>query len=362
MTDPRLERFADLLVGYCTDVRPGDVVALNLDTAAMPLIRPLTRAVFAAGGEPLLRLSYPEFVADRAELVSDAVLAAEPTVDLAEIRATDAWIRVRAPQNTRQLEGADMERLARWRRRQTPVRRHRIDATRWVGALFPTPALAQDAGMTLDAYEAFVFGAMHLDEDDPSAAWRRLAARQDELIERLSEADEVRILAEGTDLRLRTGGRTWKNSDGKRNMPSGEVFTSPHEASATGVIRFGIPSLVRGHLVEDVTLRFEDGEVVDAHAATGNAYLQRELATDEGARRLGEIGIGTNRRIQRPTKQILFDEKIGGTVHLALGRSYRETGGRNESEIHWDLISDLRSGGEIHLDGAPFQRDGRFLV
>jgi len=183
------------------------------------------------------------------------------------------------------------------------------------------------------------------------AAWRELSERQARLIERLSRAREIRIEAPGTDLALDVEGRTWVNSDGRRNMPSGEVFTGPHEASATGTVRFTVPTSHAGVAVAGVQLRFEDGVVVDARAERGEDHLLATLDTDAGARRLGELGIGTNTGIDRPTGMILLDEKIGGTVHLALGRSYPETGATNESAVHWDLICDLRSGGRILADG-----------
>ena len=224
---------------------------------------------------------------------------------------------------------------------------------RWCGTLWPTPALAQEAGMSDDDYAAFVNRALFLDRPDPVAAWRELSDRQQRLVDRLNAASEIGIEAEGTDLTLRVDGRTWINSNGRRNMPSGEVFTGPLEDSATGTIRFTIPSSPRGVLVEDVTLTFENGEVVDARAARGQAYLDAALATDAGARFLGEIGIGTNVGIDRPTGSILLDEKMAGTVHLALGRSYPETGGRNSSALHWDLICDLRAGGRLTADGEP---------
>ena len=209
-------------------------------------------------------------------------------------------------------------------------------------------------------FEAFVSRATFLDRPDPIAAWHELSARQAALVERLSTAEELRIEAEGTDLRLRVGGRTWINSDGRRNMPSGEVFTGPLEDSANGRIRFTIPSSPRGVEVAGIELEFRDGVVVDARAEHGHDYLLAALDTDPGARRLGEIGIGTNAGIDRPVGAILFDEKIGGTVHLALGRSYPETGGRNESAVHWDMICDLRAGGRLTADGEVVQEDGIF--
>lgn len=357
-----LERYTDLLLDYCTEVEPGDVVSLNVETPASDLARALVRGVLMRGGEPLLRLSYPEWTQDLVECASEDLLVSPPRVALDEVRATDVWIRVAAQVNSRALQEADPTRLGRLQTRMLPVQDHRIRHTRWVGTLYPTAAGAQDAGMSLDAYERFVFGAMHLFDEDPAQAWRALADHQARLIERLSRAEEVRIRAEGTDLRLRVGGRTWMNSAGHKNMPSGEVFTGPVEDSAEGVISFDVPSFVSGAVVRGVTLRFEGGEVVESSAEAGEALLRERLTRDEGARRLGELGIGTNREIDRPTGSTLFDEKIGGTVHLALGRSYVETGGTNQSSIHWDLVRDLRRGGEILLDGEPFQRDGEFLL
>lgn len=207
--------------------------------------------------------------------------------------------------------------------------------------------------MSDDDYAAFVERALFLDRADPVAAWRELSDRQQRTVDRLTEAREIRIEAPGTDLRLRVGGRTWINSNGRRNMPSGEVFTGPIEDSANGTIRFTIPSSPRGVLVEGVELRFEDGRVARATATRGQDYLDAALATDPGAVFLGELGIGTNFGIDRPTGSILLDEKIGGTIHLALGRSYPETGGTNVSALHWDLICDLRAGGRLTADGEP---------
>jgi aminopeptidase len=224
---------------------------------------------------------------------------------------------------------------------------------RWNVTLWPTPALAQQAGMSLSAFTDLVARALFLDHDDPVAEWRALHDRQAGLIDTLSRAEEIRIEAPGTDLTLNVAGRTWQNSDGKRNLPSGEVFTGPHEDSAEGTIRFTIPSSPSGVDVAGVELTFAGGEVVDARAERGDAYLRKTLETDPGARRLGELGIGTNTGLDRPTGLILLDEKIGGTVHLALGRSYPETGGVNESAVHWDLICDLRAGGRLLIDGRP---------
>ncbi len=361
MLHPLHEKYADLLVGYCVAVAPGELVAVQTTTPALPLARALARSVLRAGGRPLVRIDYPEFVEDVLELAPDAFFDAEPLAELDEARRIDARIRVAAPTNSRALQAADKGRLARLARQLQPVQELTMARTRWVGTLYPTDAAAQDAGMSLGDFERFVYGAMFLNDADPVARWGELRSLQARLIERLARADEVRLRGPGTDLRLSVKGRTWINSDGRRNMPSGEVFTGPIEDSAEGVISFDLPSSVGGVVVRGVRLRFAAGRVVEASADEGEDLLQARLDTDAGARYLGEIGIGTNERITRPILNTLFDEKIGGTVHLALGRSYPESGGTNHSAIHWDLITDLRQGGEVLLDGEPWQRDGRFL-
>lgn len=361
MIHPTLEKWADLLVNYCTTINPGDQVLINLDVAAAELARALVRSVLKADGQPHLRLEYDGYTQDILELASDRYLGAEPTLELSEIKQIDAFIRVRAPQNTRTLQQVDKAKVSRLSKKLSPVQRIRVDNTRWVGSLYPTAALAQDAEMSLDDFETFVFEAMFLQHDNPVAKWQELHTFQAKLIERLSSASEVRIVADGTDLKLNVAGRIWINSDGHRNMPSGEVFTGPHEASATGVIRYDIPSSVNGSLVSGIELTFEEGKVVNAKADIGDDLLQSQLALDDGARYLGELGIGTNFNIQRAIKQILYDEKIGGTVHLALGQSYKESGGTNQSALHWDMICDLRQGGAIFLDGEVFQQDGKFV-
>jgi len=357
-SDADTERMAALLTGYCLDVQPGQQVLVRSTTLAAPLLRALHAAILAHDAWPLLRVELPGVEEDFHALALDRHLDSYGSIAEAEAQA-DAFLAIQAPFNTRALAEVDPERIARMARSRAPLSELRMQR-RWCGTLWPTPAGAQQAGMGDEAFATFVRGALFLDRDDPAAAWRELGAFQAGLVERLSGARELRIEAEGTDLTLRVDGRTWVNSDGKRNMPSGEVFTGPLEDSANGTIRFTVPSSPRGVAVEDVELTFRGGEVVSARAERGGEYLQRTLATDPGARRLGEIGIGTNRGIDRAIGAILFDEKIGGTVHLALGRSYPETGGVNESAVHWDLICDLRDGGRLTADGEVVQEGGAF--
>jgi aminopeptidase len=348
---PDPDAFAALLCDWCLEIRERAYVLVFTTPLAAPLIRSLQREVIAHGAwPPGLRIAIPGLAEDFYRQASDELLDNFVPQDLVEMEHTDAYLRIDAPENTRALADVDPAVLARVARARSPIQEVRL-GKRWCGTVWPTAALAQDAGMSDDDYAAFVNRALFLDRPDPVAAWRELSARQETLVDRLSQAREIRIEADGTDLTLRVDGRTWRNSDGKRNMPSGEVFTGPLEDSANGTIRFKIPSNPRGVVVEDVTITFENGKVASATAARGQDYLEAALATDPGARFLGELGIGTNVGIDRATGSILFDEKMAGTVHLALGRSYPETGGRNASALHWDLICDLRAGGRLTADG-----------
>ncbi|MDQ3850638.1 MAG: aminopeptidase [Actinomycetota bacterium] len=352
--------FADLLAGYCLEVQEGQEILVRSTTLAEPLLLELQRAILARDAWPLLRVELPGATAAFHRHARDRHLDTFPQVAFAEAKKAHAHLAVQAPENTRALTGIDPERIARATRARKPLREQAL-RKRWCSTLWPTHAGAQQAGMALEDFSAFVERALFLDQADPVRAWGELAAFQASLIERLTGARELHVEAEGTDLRLGVRGRTWVNSDGRRNMPSGEVFTGPHEHSATGHIRFDLPSSPAGVEVAGVELELRHGEVVAARADRGEPYLQRALATDSGARRLGEVGIGTNFGIDRPVGAILFDEKIGGTVHLALGRSYPETGGTNDSALHWDLICDLRRGGRISADGEVLQENGRFV-
>jgi len=355
----RVDAFARLLTDYCLEVAPGQQVQVSSTTLAAPLLLALQQEILERGAWPLLDVSLPEQGEGFWSAVQDASLDSFPSAELAFARELDASLRIQATDNANALASVDPARLARAARARSPLREARL-AKRWSITLWPTAAAAQQAGMGTRDLEAFVERALFLDRDDPVAAWGELREFQAGLIARLAPAREIRIQAEGTDLTLNVADRVWINSDGKRNMPSGEVFTGPLESSAEGVIRFTIPTSPRGVVVEDVTLEFREGRVVSARAERGDAYLRATLETDEGARYLGELGIGTNFGIDRPIGAILFDEKIGGTVHLALGRSYPETGGTNESVVHWDLICDLRDGGTLTADGEVLLRDGAF--
>jgi aminopeptidase len=354
------DAFAALLCDWCLEVEPGQQVLVSTTTLAQDAALAMQAALLQRGAWPLLRLAPPGLQASfyrhaRAEQLDGFAPAA-----LAELQSIDARLAISAPANTTELAGVDPGLLVRTARAQQPVREAAL-AVRWCGTIWPTAALARDAGMSEADYEVFINRALFLDRDDPIGAWRELHASQAAVIERLAPAREIRIEAPGTDLTLRVDGRTWINSDGRRNMPSGEVFTGPLEDSANGTIRFAVPSHFRGAEVAGVELTIEHGQVAAAKAQLGDAQLQAALSSDRGARFLGELGIGTNTGIDRATGSTLLDEKIAGTIHLALGRSYPETGGTNVSSLHWDLICDLRQGGQVSVDNETLIRDGRLV-
>jgi aminopeptidase len=281
--------------------------------------------------------------------------------------SADCRIAIGAETNTRELSSVaperQMKRRAATRRLfEATLRRSAEGSHRWVYSIFPTNAYAADAEMSLAEFEDFYYHACLADDPDPLEAWRGASAECRRLAEWAQGHEEVRITAPGTDIRLGIAGRTFIAADGKHNVPDGEFFTAPVEDSVEGEVSFQLPAMVAGREVAGARLRFEAGTVVDADAARGEEYLVSLLDTDEGARRLGELGIGTNYGIDRGTRGVLLDEKMGGTVHMAVGASYPECGGENHSAVHTDLVCDLRRGGRIVLDGTPLQQDGRFLV
>jgi aminopeptidase len=365
VSDVRLERLASVLVGYSAGVRAGDLVLVEAPVLAEPLVEELYRAVLRAGGQPVTRVRL-----DVAEILlfegdEEQIEWVNPA-RREDIERADVRIAVEGTTNTKALTSVDPARQALVERSRAELRdryleRARDGELRWVLTGYPTNAAAQDASMSLAEYEEFVYGAGFLDAADPVGRWREFSGRLGRVAEFLSEKSELRVVADGTDLTMEVGGRTWIAADGHENFPDGEVFTAPHEGSVAGEIRFTYPAVFRGRQVDDARLRFRDGEVVEATAARGQEFLEEMIAVDQGARRLGEFAFGLNDAITTFTRNILFDEKIGGTVHLALGTAYPESGGTNRSALHWDLICDLRSRSEVYADGELVYRDGRFL-
>jgi aminopeptidase len=365
--DSRADALAQILVRYSTRVGKDDVCVIQSTTPAEVLVQAVYEEVLRAGGLPILQVSTEGAQAAFFDLATDTQLDWVPPTSEWIAENADVRIGIMADVNARELSSTDPKKQARVSKArqglmESTMRRSAAGEHRWALTLFPTHAYASEAGMSLRDYEDFYYAACLATDGEPVTAWER----QSEEVKRLSGwiegKEEVRVTAPGTDITLGVAGRTWIPCYGEHNMPDGEFFTGPVEDAVNGEISFSFPASYGGRTVSGVRLRFEDGKVVDATAEDGEDLLVEMLDTDEGARRLGEIGIGTNYGIATGTKEILLDEKIGGTVHLAIGMSYPETGGSNASAVHWDMVCDLRSGGALVVDGVELQRDGQFQV
>jgi aminopeptidase len=367
MADPRVATLANLLVNYSLELKPGQLVRIDAAAVAAPLVRELYRETLRAGAHPRSRIEVEGTDVITLQESSEEQLTFVSELDRLEVEQVDAVLTIWGDTNTRSLSQADPRRVSRRiasRRKLTNRFWERIDEgkARWVGARFPTEAHAQDAEMSLEEYEDFVYGACHVRVgEDPVAHWRQVSADLNQRARELDTFTELRVLGPDTDLTFNVEGRNWLAADGRLNMPDGEIFTSPVETATEGEIRFSFPAIFQGRGVEDVRLRFEGGRVVHAEALTGNDYLQSLLDMDDGSRILGEAAFGLNYEIDHFTNDILFDEKIGGTMHFALGSSFKKLGGRNESGLHWDMICDLRADGEVYADGGLIWKAGQFL-
>jgi aminopeptidase len=364
--DARHEKLAEVLIGYSTAVGSGDVVQIDAHQTATPLLREVYRRALRAGGHPSTQLIVDEAVVAQITEGSEEQLGWMPLNVRWTLEHGEVWIVLIGPENTKDLSNADPAKVARWLQAREPYNARYLERSargefRWVLCAYPTDATAQEASMSLSEFEDVVYKAAFLEAEDPVAAWHAFGERLDRVGTFLETTSELRLVAEDTDLTLRVDGRTWIRADGKRNMPDGEVFTGPVETSAEGPIRFSFPATMRGRQVEDVRLRFEGGEVVEATAARGEDFLRELIGMDDGARRVGEFAFGLNDAVTEYTGTLLLDEKIGGTVHVALGKSVPGTGGENVSALHWDMVCDLRRGGEVYADGELVYRDGVFL-
>ena len=370
MTDPRLVRWAQTLCHYSLELIPGQQLLIRADEPAIPLAREVYRTALQAGAHPHVQVLMDGLDEIFLSEASDAQLDWVSPIRRMEYETIDALCAIIAPTNTASLASVDPARQARAQKANSAVRRSLFARTAqtqadWVLTLYPTPAAAQNAGLSLPVYEDFLFSAMFLDRDDPAAAWREFSRDQQRYVDHLNAVETVRFVAQDTDITMRVAGRTWLNSDGHKNFPSGEVFTGPVEDSVNGHVRFTFPAAHLGHEAEDIRLTFENGRVTDFDAGRGKDFLAGMLETDEGARTLGECAIGNNYGVQRFTRNTLYDEKIGGTFHLALGNSYPETGGQNQSALHWDMVCDMRpaaGGGAIYADGTLIHENGRWVI
>jgi aminopeptidase len=368
MADQRIANLARILVRYSTKVRPKEEVAIYAySDASIPLVREVYREVLRAGGYPNALIKFEGMDYLTFSEANEDQLSYVPRHVAAAYQEFPVLIAIRGEKNTRSLSNIDPELQAVSARAQEPLLRALSERTaagtfRWVGTLFPTPAHAQDAEMSLSEFEDFAFGSMYADIEDPIGKWREIHAQQARWVEWLKGKKQVRVQGPDVDLTMSIDGRVFLNADGTNNMPSGEIFTGPVEDSVEGTVRFSFPAVRKGREVQGIELTFERGKVVKASAEKNEAFLLRMLESDEGARYVGEFAIGTNKRINRFVKQILFDEKIGGTIHMALGMGYALTGSENRSAIHWDMICDMRDGGQILIDDELIYDSGEFRI
>jgi aminopeptidase len=367
LTDSRVEKFAKILVDYSARIVPGDRVLLEATDAATPLVRELYKQILQKGAYPVPMVW--DFASNDTEYLkyaSDEQLDFVPPLHKMAYEEFESRIRIHSSSNTRALGSVDSKRLQRRGKAlgeiiATQMRRGATGDLKWVTTLYPTEAYAQDAEMSLADYEDFVFRAVHANEEDPIAFWNGVREKQQAAVDRIQGHDLIELRGPNVELSLSVKDRTFMNSAGLFNMPDGEIYTGPVEKSVNGWVKFTYPAIYNGVAVEGAELTFSNGKVTSAKAEKNQDYLLQMLGTDEGARYLGEFAIGTNFEIDKFTGQILFDEKIGGSFHMALGASYPETGGLNKSAIHWDMICDMRKDSEIRVDGELYYKNGEFV-
>lgn len=355
MADPREKKLADILVNYSLKIKKGDAVQISCGPDARPLVMEIIKLILKKGASPVLRVAMPGLSSTFYRYAPDSVLKRKPIISMFEAKHMDAWISISTEYNTRELSEVDPRKLAITIKTTEKVSDYIVNKNNWVYLEYPTNALAQDAEMSLEDFEDFVYNACIVD-------WKKEALKQKKMVRLLERTKNVRIIGDDTDLRFSIKGKRAKECAGTRNMPDGEVFTEPVKRSVNGFIKFSFPAIKGGREVSGIRLEFRNGKITKAEAEKNEAYLHRMLSMDEGAKYIGEFGIGLNYNIKRFIRQILFDEKIGGTIHLAMGRAYKETGGENKSALHWDMIKDLRQSGKVYFDDKLVMEKGKWKI
>jgi aminopeptidase len=355
MADPRVKKLAEILVNYSIKVKKGDLIELNFGIDAKELALEVYKLILKKGAYPMTHTGVPGFAYAYYKNASNEQLNHFPKLAMMEAKMANGSINIGAEYNTKELTKIDPKKIAMRRKITRKVSDIHIKKNNWVICEFPTHSLAQDAEMSLEEFEDFCYNATNID-------WKLESKKQDKLKKILDKGKLVRITGENTDLMFKIEGRKSIKCDGYRNMPDGEIFIAPQENSTEGYIHYTYPAIYGSREVSGIFLRFHKGKVVEAKAEKGEHFLKEMIKTDQGSCKLGEFGIGINYNIKEFIKQILFDEKIGGTIHLALGMAYPEGGGKNKSSVHWDMIKDLRRGGKLFIDGKLIQKDGKFLI
>lgn len=366
MEDSRIIKYAQTLVHYSLEVEKGNLVVIQGYEAAYPLIEACYREVVKVGAHPFVLMKH-----DLNEILlkegTNEQLAYISPLSKELVKKADRLLNIGGGNNTKYMSNIDPKKISHFNKAHGEISKLQMDRAtkgelKWSLCMYPTQSLAQEAGMSLREYEEFIFEACLLNDEDPTVSWKKIRDSQQNLVNYLNGKKHLRIIADETDIEMSLKDRVWINSDGHTNFPSGEVYTGPVEDSVNGTIRFSFPGVYSGQEIEDIRLVFRDGKVIEAKASRGQKLLDAILDTDDGAKMVGEVAIGTNYSIKKFTKNMLFDEKIGGTVHLALGKSYPQSGGKNSSAIHWDMLCDMKSGGEIYADGELFYKNGKTLL
>lgn len=366
MVYEKLSKMAKVLVDYSLSIKAEDVFLIQGNEVTIPLIKEVYKEALLRGAHPDVRVHVEELQEILFKYGSDEQIKYVSPVVQCSAEKYNASLRIGGSYHSKPLLNVDsgkIRRLEASRRKLGAAEKRRTleGNLRWSLTYFPTIAGAMEANMSLSEYEDFVFSACFADMEDPIAEWRKLKEDQQKIVDFLMKKDHIRIISRDTDLSLRVGGRTWVNSCGTTNMPSGEVFTGPVEDSLNGHIRYTFPAIISGTQVEDILLTFENGRVIEAEAKQGKEFLNAMVNMDEGSCYAGEFAFGTNYGIRRFTNNILYDEKIGGTIHIALGAAYPNTGSKNESGLHWDMLCDMRQGGEVYADGELIYKNGKFI-
>jgi aminopeptidase len=366
MADQRIVKFAKLLVNYSMGIKKGDKLVINASDLSASLVREVYREAIRNGAHVDTQVRIPGLREIFFKEAGDEQLDYADPVAKFEMDYYNARLTIMGGYNLKSFSNIDPAKMRRANiaNRETNIKfmeKLQSGEVRWCGTQFPTHSDAQEANMSLEEYEDFVYGSILLDTEDPVKEWLEISKKQDEICRFLETKKTLHVKSKDTDLTMRIEGRKWINCDAKLNVPDGEVFTTPHEDSVNGVIRFSFPGIFNGREIEDIRLEFKDGKVIKASAAKGEELLNTLLDTDAGSRILGEFAIGTNYGIKNFTKNMLFDEKLGGTIHAAIGAVPLDTGGTNMSSLHWDMLCDMKDGGEIYADGELIYKDGKFL-
>lgn len=360
------EKYAHLLLNYCLELKRGESLYISTTFLGQPLLREVYKQAVEMGALVEVDIAFPEKTELLLKYGAEEALNSPPVMGKKAMEEFDTFLSIRAPYNLRETSGLDSERLARRQEALKEMNEQYFQRTasgemRRSLCEYPTQASAQNAGMSIGDFREFVFDACRLYDEDPVQSWLEVRQAQQKIVDRLNGCSKIQYKGPKIDISFSTQDRIWINSDGRANMPSGEVFTAPVEDEVNGYVQFSYPAIYRGEEAENIELWVENGEIVKWNASRGKNYLD-QIFELPGTRRFGEVAIGTNYRIQKMTKNILFDEKIGGTIHMAIGQSYLQTGGKNKSTVHWDMITDMSEDSEIIADGQVIYSNGKFTI